>query len=211
MNCGLSNLDRLKRHLLAAGTLAGETRFDEVVADLGQGVAAEFETFCGRKFARLVDDVAVFPADRVHFVLPRYPIESIKTVKVKRSEAGTFVEQAAGFVKTISAAAGIVYLPEPDAGPYDAEVQFTYTGGYWFETLEPEESGYPSAVPAGATALPKDLRLAWVNHCRAVWDAWDKLGVGLVDKPKVQTVIGEVDWSASVKRTLAMYQVVQPI
>jgi hypothetical protein len=212
MNCGLGNLESLKRHLLPSGTMAGETRFDQVMADLGQGVADDFENFCNRKFARAAGDVCVFQADRASFVLPRYPIEEITKVEVQVATADGWFEQESSWLRSVSLASGVVYLPEPpDAGPYWAQVRFTCTGGYWFEQLEPDDEGYPSAQPAGAMGLPKGLRLAWLNHCRQVWNAYDKLGAGLVSKPDVQTVIGELDYSASVKRTLGNYTLIQPI
>lgn len=34
-------------------------------------------------------------------------------------------------------------------------------------------------MPAGATALPADLKFAWLTQCQLVWNAIDALGVGL--------------------------------
>jgi hypothetical protein len=193
MNCGLGNLDTLKRHLLPGGSLDGETKFDQVFLDIGTGVADDMENFCNRKFGRVVGDQVTFQADRASFVLPRFPIEAVSRVELALTGAEGFIVQDASFIQSVSLQSGIVYLPEaPDAGPYWGQVRFTYTGGYWFEELEPEDPGYPSVQPAGSTALPKGLRLAWLNQCRAVWNAYDKLGVGLVDKPSVHTVIGEL-------------------
>jgi len=78
----------------------------------------------------------------------------------------------AGSIQSLSAASGVVYLTDdtfstPDAGPYWGEVRFTFTGGYFFEQLEPEDEGYPTVQPPGSAPLPKGLRLAWLNHCRA--------------------------------------------
>ena len=202
MNAGLGNLDTLKRHLLPSNTMAGETRFDQVMVDLGQGVADDFENFCNRKFGRMAGDQVVFQADRASFMLPRYPLEVVSLIEVKLQDADGWFVQDAGWARSVSQASGVVYSPEPpDAGPYWAQVRFTYTGGYWFEELEPE----------GATGLPKGLRLAWLNHCRQVWNAYDKLGTGLIDKPGVQTAVGEIDYSMAVKRTLRNYAMMQPI
>jgi len=212
MNCGLGNLDTLKRHLLPSGTMAGQTQFDPVITDLGQGVAEDMENFCNRKFERAVGDLAVFQADRNSFVLPRYPVEAITLVELDMKDGNGFMAQDPTFIQSASLASGVVYLPErPDAGPYFGQVRFTYTGGYWWEELEPDDATYPTQQPAGSTALPKGLRLAWLNHCRAVWSAWDKLGTGLTDKPDIQTTIGEMDFSPAVKRTLGNYQQMQPI
>lgn len=212
MNCGLGNLDTLKRHLLPAGTMAGEARFDAVITDLGQGVADEFENVCNRKFCRLVGATITFQADRASFVLPRFPVEAIAAVELESNGADGFVAEELTLIQSSSPESGLVYLPErPDAGKYWGHIRFTYTGGYWFEVLEPDDEGYPSTMPATATALPNGLRLAWLNHCRQVWNVWDKLGLGLVDKPSVQTIIGELDYSPAVKRTLGNYTVMQPI
>src|ERR1043166_4835874 len=47
MIAGLTNLDTLKKHLLAT-TLQPETRCYEVITDIGLGVAAQFENFRNR-------------------------------------------------------------------------------------------------------------------------------------------------------------------
>ena len=212
MNAGLSNLDQLKAHLLPSGTMAGETRFDQVIIDLGQGVAEAMENECNRQFERVVGAQVIFQADRASFTLPRFPIEIITTAELDMRDGNGFVVQLPSFIQSYTPDSGMVYLQEvPDAGPYWAQVRFTYTGGFWWEELEPDDAGFPSALPPTATALPKDLRLAWLNHCRATWNAWDKLGTGLVDKPGAQTTIGDLEFSASVKRTLGNYVVMQPI
>lgn len=211
MNCGLANLDRLKKHLLAS-SLAGEKRFDAVIQDIGLGVAAMMEQYCNRNFERLENDTAVFQADRASFMLPRYPVEAITAVELKLKDADDFVAQDLSFIQSTSKESGLVYLPEvPDAGPYWAEVRFTFTGGYWFETLEPEDATYPSACPAGAKQLPADLRLAWLIQCREVWSRMDKLGTGLVDEPGKQSGTDVLDLSPMTKRTLANYVQMQPI
>ena len=212
MNAGLSNLDRLKAHLLPAGSMQGETRFDQVITDIGQGVAETFENECNRQFDRVEGYEVIFQADRASFVLPRYPVEVLTEVALDMADGNGFVVQAPTFIQSISLASGIVYMQErPDSGPYYAEVRFTFTGGYWWEKLEPDDDGYPSTQPAGSAALPRDLLLAWFNQCRAEWAAYDKLGTGLVDKPGAQTLIGDLEFSPAVKRTLGNYALMQPI
>ena len=211
MNCGLGNLDSLKKHLLA-GALMGETKFDAVIIDIGLGVAGLFEQFCNREFARMVGDVAVFQGDRASFILPRYPVEEVTKVEVKGRDLEGWVEQDADFIQATSPLSGIVYLPDKsDAARYWSQVRFTFTGGFWFETLEPDDEGYPGVMPAGAKALPFDLRLAWFLQCREVWNKVDKLGVGLVSKPDEQTLTGALELSALVLQTLRNYQQMQPI
>jgi hypothetical protein len=211
LNAGLGNLDGLKKHLLAA-SLVSETRFDLVIMDIGLGVAGLMEQYCNRSFLRMVGAQDTFTADRASFILSRYPIEAISKVELKTSDMEDFVVQDSSFIQSTSKAAGIVYLPDsPDAGTYWSEVRFTYTGGFFFETAEPDDESYPSAMPAGAKALPADLRMAWLMQCRLVWDFCDKLGLGVVDKPKAQSAISELDWSPMAKRTLDNYRQMQPI
>lgn len=211
MNAGFGNLDSLKRHLLA-GSMAGETRFDQVIVDVALGVAGAMENFCNRKFARAVGDKAVFQADRASFILPRYPLEAVTAVEAKATDGDGWVAQELSFIQATSLASGIIYLQEqPDAGPYWSQVRFTFTGGYWFETLEPDDENYPSAMPDGATPLPAELRLAWLLQCREVWNKIDKIGAGLVDVPDNQTKTGVLDLSPMVKRTLGQYVLMQPI
>lgn len=211
MNAGLANRDRLKKHLLAI-SLAGEVRFDALIEDIGLGVAALMENFCNRKFLRVVDDTETFQADRASFMLPRYPVETISRIELKLKDSDDFVEQDSSIIQSTSKDSGLVYFAEvPDAGPYWAEVRFTFTGGYWFETLEPEEDGYPSACPAGAKQLPSDLRLAWLIQCREVWNKIDKLGTGIVDSPDKQTKVDALELSPLVKRILQNFVQMQPI
>ena len=170
------------------------------------------EQFCNLEFERLVDDQVVFGADRSSFILPRYPVEAITAVELKLTDEDGWEAQELTYIRSTSPLSGLVYLPEsPDAGKYWSQVRFTYTGGYWFETLEPDEEGYPSALPAGARALPHDLRLVWLTQCREVWNKLDKLGTGLVDKPDAQTALAELDFSPMVKRMLGNYMLMQPI
>lgn len=211
MNCGLGNLTGLKRHLLA-GTMQANKQFDAVIQDIGLGVAGLMEQYCNRLFARAVGDQAVFQADRASFLLPRYPVESVSQVELKLADSDDFQVQPSTFVESTSLSAGIVYLPESaDGGPYWAEVRFTYTGGYFFEQLEPDDDGYPTAQPAGSKALPADLRLAWLIQCREVWNKIDKLGTGLVDKPDAQSATASLELSPLTKLSLANYRQMNPI
>ena len=212
MNCGLGNLTTLKAHLLPAQSLAGETRFDQVIEDIGRGTAAMMENFCNRKFARAVGDQAVFQADRASFLLPRYPLEAVSLVELKMKDSDGFVPQPADFIESTSLSAGIVYLPDQaDAAQYWSEVRFTFTGGYFFEQLEPDDAAYPSALPAGATALPDDLKMAWLMQCREIWNKIDKIGGGLLDEPDKQTSVGELKLSPLVTQMLWNYRQMQPI
>jgi hypothetical protein len=209
MNAGLANLDSLKKHLLAR-TLMAETSFDLVIQDIGAGVLGMMEKFCDRKFCRVVGDQAILQADRASFSLPRYPVESITQVELKLKDSDQFQVQDLSFIESTSPPSGIVYLADAaDAGPYWAQVRFTYTAGFWFETLEPDDDGYPSAAPAGANLLPPELRLAWIIQCREIWNKIDKLGAGIVDKPDQQTLTGTLDLSPLTKDMLNSYRRLQ--
>ena len=191
MNAGFSNLATLKAHLLAPSlALAAETTYDAVLTTLGLGVAAHFDSVCNRKFTRAAGTTDILPADMCQFLLPRFPVESISAIDLKTTEADGWVAQVINdFVRTIDLAKGIVYLPDgADAGPYYAQLRFTYTGGYFWNILEPADVGYPTALPSGANALPPDLKLAWLLQCEAVWKARDKLGTEIIERDDVKFV-----------------------
>ena len=205
MNAGLSNLDTLKKHLLA-NTLAGNPQFDLVIQAIGLGMAAGFEQYCNRKFARLIGAQDVLPGDRVNYLLSRYPLEALTTVELKLDEADGYVVQTSDFVNTVDLKNGMVLLPnEADPGDELSQVRFTYTGGFWWEPLEPDDAAYPSALPAGANALPDDLKLAWLLQCQQVWDARDQIGLSLVDAPGTQQTIDTLKLSPLVKTMIAPY------
>lgn len=209
MNAGFSNLLGLKKHLLATSQQSG-TAYDTPITDLGLGIAAMIERYCGRQFLRIVADTAILAADQIQFLLPRFPLESISAIDLKVSESAGWVAQTVNdFIKTIGLAEGIVYLPEgADPGDYSTQVRFTYTGGYFWNILEPTDNSYPTALPAGATALPADLKLAWLLQCRAVWNSFDKLGVNVAapDDGSVGRALAELELSPQVKLMLNQFR-----
>lgn len=179
MNAGFSNLYTLKAHLLGAAIQAS-TEFNDVILATGRGIAGMIENHCQRKFARTVGDTEIAPGDRCEFFLQRFPLEAITAIHVKHSEADGWEEQTVNdFVTTIDLVSGIVHTPPgADVGRYDSQVRFTFTGGFFWEQVEPTgEVGYPTAQPAGSTALPADVQLAWLMQCRIAWQAYDKLGI----------------------------------
>lgn len=215
MNCGLSNLFTLKQHLLA-DALRPLTDYDVVIQDIGQGAADVIENECNRKFARACGATQIFQLDRRSFVVERYPLEAVTKIETRAKQSGEWIEQDLdSFVSNISLNAGIIYLGEgadPDA--YTGQARITFTGGYWFETLEPKgEEGYPSEMPEGATALPRDLKLAWLTLCRLVWQAIDKTGVDVTKTGSgsqfVSGSLAGMELPPMVKLTIAQYQVMQ--
>jgi hypothetical protein len=173
MNAGLSSLNYIKTQLLAEALRAG-TRYDVALQLIGTGMAGLLEKFCNRKFARTEVDTFTCSADRDHIYLPRSPVETITSTELKLDET-TGWEVQTGFIFNRNDATGHVYWGSL-AGPDYGHLRFTYTGGYWFDTTEEGND----TLPSGATALPEDLRLAWILQCRIAWQAIDKLGKDIV-------------------------------
>jgi hypothetical protein len=187
--------------------LRASTEFNEVILALGLGMAALIEHHCNRKFLRAVGDTEIFTADAVHFSLPRFPVESVTKIELKQSEAEGWLEQTVNeFVRTINLKSGFVYLPEgSDPGDYATQIRFTYTGGYFWEQLENNDVGYPTAQPAGSTALPHDVRLAWLLQCQDVWQRRDNLGTDLARSGKYAPSLSESNLLPLVKVNLRAF------
>lgn len=214
MNAGFSNLDTLEQHLLAPA-LRATTTYDRQITDLGLGMAGLIEKYCNRKFLRVVGEQEIISADRVEFCLRRTPLESLALVELKLTEQDGWQQLDAPpwkILQTIDLKAGIVHFPEDDdLGEYYAQVRFTYTGGFFWEQAEPDDQGiYPTAFPAGATAIPNDLQLAWILQCKHVWQTIDPRGVKIVSDQKEgravpQQVFGDLDLIPQVKAALEKY------
>lgn len=212
MNCGLGNLDSLKKHLLAQ-TLAGETRFDLVIKDIGLGVARRFDRFCNRTIAYFDHATEIFSGDRDHWYMSRYPFISIEKVELRFFAADNWTN-ISGQPVGINEETGLLHF-NYTLGVRPMMVRVTWSGGYWYEQLEPDDAAYPSSAPAAVQAatsiepakfaLPDDLRLAWLMQCRHLWDSVDKLGTSLVDKPGQQSAMGALELVPDVKETLQRY------
>jgi hypothetical protein len=207
MNCGFSNFDTLKKHLLAGSSASPSLRFDTTIKLIGIGMAAAIENFCGgRKFFRVANVQEVYPADRCQWVAQRYPIESVASVEIKETETEGFVLQTPSPIVTVDNAAGIINFNDwADAGAPTSQVRFTLTGGYWWEITEPDDVDYPTGMPDGATPLPDDLKLAWLMQCEVIWSKRDKLGLGLVEKPEEQSKLSTLELSPLVKQMLGQF------
>jgi hypothetical protein len=202
MNAGLTNLDTLRKTLLAS-SLAGETKFDDRIKVIGLGMAGAFDKHCNRRLGYKENDTMQFSGDRPHYYLPRYPIVSVAAIQMKyfRTDAWTDIsDQPISMNEEI----GLVHFGYT-LGRHPLQVKATWTGGYWFETKEPEDDGYPSAAPAGATLLPDDLRSAFLLQCERVWYAGDQLGMGLVGKPGEESGIERLELAPLVKTILKGY------
>jgi hypothetical protein len=204
MNTGFSNLKTLKSQL--APTLKTDQKFDDVILAIGQGVAAQFENLCGRRFAYMVNDTETFPADHAEFLLSRTPVVAVTLAELKNSEAdGWVVQTDPNFIRAVNLVNGIVDCGPGDPGPYYAQLRLTYIGGYWWEQLEPDAVAYPSALPDGATPLPADLLNAWLLQCRHLWKNLDKLGIDILKDGQVASLRFPEDFAPTVEKTLGNY------
>lgn len=184
MNAGLGSLTYLKTQLLAEALREG-TAYDAALTAIGQGVAAQFEKHCNRYFARTVSDTFTTSADRPHLYLPRLPVESIASVALKSDPTTGFVTQASSAIINSNLESGFVYFGG-ELGAYWEQIRLTYTGGYWFDQTEDASD----SLPAGATALPESLRLAWILQCKKVWEVSDPLGGHIVPSKENLQLVG---------------------
>lgn len=203
MNAGFANLTTLKAHLLGAA-LQPSIEFNDVIAVIGLGIAGMIENHCQRKFSRIVGETEIFPGDRREFLLTRFPIESVTKVEVKHTEASGWEEHAVNeFVSTVDLATGILHTQAAsDVGRHDAQVRITYTGGFFWETKEPSDPGYPTAQPAGSAALAQALQLAWLMQCQEVWNKRDKLGLTIAEPLNARSKLARVEFAPLVAQML---------
>lgn len=182
MNLGLGNLAELKAQLLPT-PMRADTDYDALITAIGQGVAGQFDKFCNRRFARTVGAVDIFSADRDHWYLNNTPVEAITSI-AQQDDATEGYVTLTDAVQNQDLPIGYLFFGG-QMGAYHSRVKVTYNGGYWFDTTEDESD----ELPAGATALPADLKLAWFLQCRHVWDSIDVLNAGIADKPKTYSAL----------------------
>ena len=189
MNAGFSNLITLKKQLLAAGVVPS-TDFDAPITALGLGVAAAFEAYCNRQFARVENDTFICTADRDHAYVPRAPMETFTSIELK-ADLATGWEMQTGLVLNVNNASGLVYWGAGISFQW-AQMRITYTGGYWWDTTE-DNTGI---LPAGATPLPDNLKLAWLLQCEMIWRVRDQLGLSLANDGKQEAARPPADLAA---------------
>lgn len=206
MNVGLGNLDMLKRFLLAPA-LQIAPDYDAKLVLIGRGVAAQIEQYCSRKFQRIVADTYVTSADKMRIVLERYPIETISKIEIRDDMATGWVDQGAvtNVVFNMREESGILEFAG-SLGAALSRIRITYTGGYFFETAEPTDSGYPTAQPTGSEALTDELRFAWLMQCQHVWSQMDKLGVAIAEKPSSDSPMLKLQWLPEVEDIIRDYR-----
>lgn len=202
MNAGFSNLAALKASLLAA-ELRALTDFDTMLSNIGLGTSGMIEQHCNRKFIRAAGDTEVIPADRSTFVLSRYPIETITKVEAREDYQSAWQDLGLDAIRTVRESAGLVIMDSnADVGASFQDVRFTFTGGYFWETLDVGDAGYPSTQPSGSAALPDVVRLAWILQCKQIWDSQDRLGTGIAAKPGDRSKLGDLELLPAVKTML---------
>ncbi len=198
---GLGNLIELKRHLLSPENVT-ESTWDDVITDLGQGVAKQFDQACNRLLGYNAAHVDEFSADRGHWVTRAYPIVSIASVEIRDDYGASWVSQTlADVISALDDETGIVNFGTP-LGSRIARARITYAGGFWYDTTE----DFSGTQPAGSTARQSDLKLAWLLQCREAWAHMDVIGSGLIDRDKVLTALAEFDFVPLVKNALRGYQ-----
>jgi hypothetical protein len=163
MNAGLSSLEALKDILLPTAALRASTDYDEALVQLGKGVAAQMQKHCNRKWQRVEDDVHEFSADCISQTVPRYPVEDIAAIDIKRSGETAWEDILDDYLANFFAASGVIEFTGI-LGTHRDKVRVTYTGGYWWDDGEEAE---PQTLPEGATAVPDDLLHAWHLQCQA--------------------------------------------
>jgi hypothetical protein len=184
MNAGLSNLATLKAFVLPEA-LASETTWDTRLATIGKGVAAAMANACNRTLLRTAGAVHVCSADRSYVVLPCYPVESIASIEQQDDLATGYTTLAANTVLNLDKEAGIADFGTP-LGSHNSLLRITYTGGYWWEQIEPTDQGYPTTQPSGSTALPPDLQEAWLLQVQKHFErtrAFSTAGIKEGEKP----------------------------
>lgn len=197
MNAGLSNLATLKTHLLA--DLSASTDYDDRIAALGQLVAGQLEQHCNRRWERTVGATYTVPSDAVVYVLDRLPIETITTVEGRDRQSDSWVDETTA-LEHYNPWSGVVHL-STYLGDHKSQVRFTYTGGYWWDTSE-DDSG---SLPSGATALPADLRGAWLMQCEHLWRHADKLGLAIGEPSESTPGLETVQLIPTVRQALTRY------
>jgi hypothetical protein len=152
-----------------------------------------------------VNDQYVCTADRDHAYVPRYPMAAFTSIELK-ADITVGWEMQTGLVLNNNEASGLVYWGAGISFQW-AQMRITYTGGYWWDTTE----NNTGVMPAGATPLPDNLKLAWLLQCELTWRVRDKLGLSIAGEEKSQRgskpqELLDLDISPSVKSMLESFR-----
>jgi hypothetical protein len=212
MNIGLGNLTELKGQLLAA-SLRSDTNYDAVITGIGLGVANLFDQFCNRTFTRTAGKQDVFSADRRHWYLNAFPVETITANEKCDDQQDGWIAfplppNGSSLIQQMQLDQGYIMFISIQ-GYYFSRIRITYTGGFWFPMLEPTDAGYPDTIPAGATLLPGAVKSAWYLQCQEVWKQIDKLGAQIAQNPEGQGSLSNMELAPFVKELLRPFRRMQ--
>jgi hypothetical protein len=199
---GLGTLGELKRFLLSSGIVA-ETTYDEAITAIGKGVAGLIDRHCARTFKRGASITEDFRGGTDALLLARYPVEAVTTIGLKSVGESSFTTQAT-VVDTVAVESGVLLLTGSVGSERD-QLRVTYDGGYWYDTTD-DGSG---TMPTGATLLPADVKMVWLNECQHVWQASDRLGIQHIPQGEnalLNTRLGILELSPMSKAALEPYR-----
>lgn len=199
VDCYLGMLSDIKSHVLSLSLQSG-TDYDTLLTTIGRGVALWFDRHCNRKFKRLAGATQDFDAPRDHVILERYPVESVASVSMKTSDAEGFVA-ASGLNLNVKNDAGILQFGCFYGISY-AVIRVTYTGGYWYD----DSVDQTGSLPSGATALPSDVKFAWLQQVAHTFAVADRLGVGIGAKPGEWANLQDSELLPAVREILQPYR-----
>jgi len=158
----LARLSLLKERL---GIAAYETRYDKLLNYFITMTSDRFERECRRFFKRVENFGEEFPADETELLVSRYPIETIYSLQIKRSEENGW--ESLNDIDYIVRQQCVVSLSRPP-GSYLEQLKLTYTGGY----ILPGEP-----CQSGQTPLPQDLETACVEQAAYLFQNRERLGL----------------------------------
>jgi hypothetical protein len=211
MNCGLSNLATLKAFVLSA-SLQSNTSYDVKLAAIGNMVAALFNQYCNRQFQWGVGVTDIFTGDRPQWYVNASPIATNNDATL--SPQITSVNMRYFLTDAWTSITGEPLQCDPSKGLISfgytlgrapLQVQVIYNGGYFYETKESTAGGYPTAQPAGSTALPLDLQGAFLLQVAEVWKKIDRLGSEITGDSNERGKFQGLDLVPLVKQMLNTY------
>ena len=194
----LLSLTQLKAQLLPPA-LRSRTDFDAQLTTLADGVQLMMERYCARKFLRTVGAVEKFSANNEVFSLSRFPLESISSASLVTASGDTTAITAD--IQVYFNEAGLVHFSNTPGAQLDI-VSITFTGGYWWDASDAQDGG---SIPNGATALPADLKLAYVSQIKAVCEAQNLFGTAAAGS-KEGKITAAVELLPLVKEALNPYR-----
>jgi hypothetical protein len=214
MNAGFSNLDYLKKQILAKSQSA-DKRFDDLILALGLGVAGHFARICNRDWAYQAGCQEVAQGDRSFWFVRRSPVTQFTNVELRFFTADTWTS-IMGQPLASDEEKGLIHFGYT-LGRSPMQVRVTYSGGYIWEQLEPDDASYPSLIPVDITSnaagldpakfnLPDELRLAWVLQCKHAWKNQDKLGVDVLKDGDVKSLRFPEDFAPGVENLLTSFK-----